>query len=113
MDQTVEIISNEGDHGDIELIFECHFLKAVAYYRLNRPMDAVNSFTTGKRIRKRMWEQFMEANDGDIKARAANDWSVRTISSVSRCLSINSSDIAAIDEVDSELLEIDRLAYEP
>jgi tetratricopeptide (TPR) repeat protein len=46
----IEIAKNS----DKMLVYDCYFLQAVALYRLNRPLDAVESFSQGKRILKRM-----------------------------------------------------------
>ena len=66
-------------------------------------MDSVNAFTVGKRIRKRMWERFMEENKNDVESRAPDDWSNRTITEYSIYKSIHSSDIAAIDDIVDEV----------
>jgi hypothetical protein len=38
---TLEIIKKTVD---IELIVDCHYLKAVSFFRLGKPIDAVESF---------------------------------------------------------------------
>lgn len=50
--KAIELTKNQ--ISDKLLAIDCHFLNAVALYRLHRPLEAVAEFNFGKRIKSRI-----------------------------------------------------------
>ena len=46
---------------------DAFFLEAVAFYRLGKPMESVDSFNKAKRLLKRLQDDFSAAGGGGVE----------------------------------------------